>query len=171
MMITGGGISSAKHLRITESRSIYCMHIFRNAHKKWWQKPLIETGRGVLPAELAILKLELGEAEDGVWINSRGTKTGVYDLEYIDGKFQTIRKELPELVTRFLVDTYKSKALAKGCPDLVIWDIESESFRFVEVKCPRWDRLGKEQIAFIAHAKEKGIGTTIAEWIFEEDSE
>ena len=146
------------------------MYIFHKAHEKWWQKPLIRTDDRALPAELVVLNLELGEGEDGVWINSRGTKSGVYDLELVDGKLQTIRKNLPQFISKFLADTYKSNILAKGCPDLVIWSTKSVSFRFVEVKCPKWDRLGKEQKAFIAHATNKNIETTIAEWVFDDDS-
>ena len=128
------------------------MYKFQNSHERWWQKPLVRTTSGPLPAELAVLRLELKDGEDGVWINSRGTKTGVCDLESVDGKFKTVRKNFPESVSSFLSDTYKSTVLAKGCPDLVVWNLESEVFRFIEVKCPKWDRLANEQVAFIAHA-------------------
>jgi len=36
--------------------------------------------------------------------------------------------------------------------------------RFVEVKCPHWDRVSKEQVAFIQVAEEQGVNTKIAEW-------
>jgi hypothetical protein len=144
------------------------MYFFQNARQSWWQKPLVVYDGRVLPAELAILQLEKKSREDGVWINSRGTKTGAYDLVSVEGKFKTLRKQLPQECSSFLEDTYKYGDLAKGCPDLVIWDKTSIAFRFVEVKCPKWDRLSSEQIAFISHAQQRSIDTQIAEWLFKD---
>jgi len=35
------------------------MYVFKNAHEKWWQKPLVQTASGIMPAELAVLSAEL----------------------------------------------------------------------------------------------------------------
>ncbi len=43
---------------------------------RWWNKPLVDLGGRILPAELAVLAAEVGPNERGAWINSRGTKTG-----------------------------------------------------------------------------------------------
>ena len=145
------------------------MHVFQNAQEKWWQKPLVLIDGEVLPAELAVLQLELRNSEEGVWINSRGLKPGVSALKQVAGTFQTIRKPLPDAVSRFLAEMYESTDLMKGCPDLVIWNTSSGKFRFVEVKCPLWDRPSKEQADFIDCVRARGIEAEIVEWIFEED--
>ena len=82
---------------------------------------MVRVGRRALPAELAILKLELRPGENGVWMNSRGTSTGVVDLIRSGNRFQTQRSELPRLVTTILKTLYKRGEFSKGCPDLVIW--------------------------------------------------
>jgi hypothetical protein len=53
---------------------------FKSAGSKWWQKPLALYQGKQLPAELIILQGELGAGEHGVWLNSRGLKSGVEDL-------------------------------------------------------------------------------------------
>ena len=145
------------------------MHVFGKAEEKWWQKPLVLMNDAVLPAELAVLQLEKGDGEDGVWINSRGTTSGVTGLERVSGKLRTVRKDLPDAVSTFLIEAYRSTSLAKGCPDLVIWNTSSMDFRFVEVKCPVWDRPTKEQNEFMAYARSLGVGAEIVEWVFEKD--
>jgi hypothetical protein len=60
--------------------------------------------------------------------------------------------------------------LAKGCPDLVIWNASLEQFRFVEVKCPLWDRPSNEQNEFMAYARSRGVSAEIVEWVFEDDA-
>ena len=145
------------------------MHVFQRANAKWWQKPLVEVNGAALPAELAVLQLEKEDCEDGVWINSRGTTSGVVALEQVAGKFKVVRRTLPNVVSKFLKEAYRSPSLARGCPDLVIWNTSSAKFRFVEVKCPLWDRPSKEQDEFMTYARLQGIAAEIVEWVFEKD--
>lgn len=145
------------------------MYIFEKSESRWWQKPLVQSRHGLIPAELAVLYLELEDDEEGVWINSRGTKTGVRSLELHDGRFTTVRQRLSAPVSQFLKKAYQKERLARGCPDIVIWKLDSPEFRFVEVKCPLWDRLSKEQVEFIAYSEGRGISTAVAQWVFEED--
>ena len=147
------------------------MHIFRNANEKWWRKPLVMSDAGPLPAELAILAREIKHGEDGVWINSRSTTTGVCGLSRKVGKVETIRKELPDFISVFLASVYENEKLSSGCPDLVIWNNETRAFRFVEVKCPLWDRPTKQQYQFMAFAASEGIETMISEWVFEDSGD
>lgn len=138
---------------------------------KWWNKPLVDLGDRILPAELAVLAAEVGPCEQGAWINSRGTKTGVVDLvpepSAADPQaFETSRKPLPRFVSEALAAVYERSGLSKGCPDLVIWDLMSQRLRLVEVKCPHWDRPSIEQTKFMQVAFEMGIPTSIAEWGF-----
>jgi hypothetical protein len=140
---------------------------FTPAGEKWWQKPLVTYGGRVLPAELAVLRGELGPGEEGVWLNSRGTKTGVADLvRGADGKFTTIRATLPTFVSWELAELYVVTGLPKGMPDLVIWNAVSETLRLVEVKCPHWDRPSLEQDAFLAIAAANGVPSKIVDWEF-----
>ncbi len=147
------------------------MHRFENSYERWWQKPLVVTLHGIVPAELAVLFLETSDDEEGVWINSRGTKTGVSDLNWEAGKAKTIRVDLPEAVSSFLREAYESKCLKKECPALVIWNRKSFEFRFIEVKCPIGDRPSEEQKEFMAYARSRGIPTEISEWVFKNASE
>ena len=73
------------------------MYTFESAKQSWWQKPLVKHDDKFLPAELVVLQVEKRDTEDGVWINSRGTKTGAYDLVMEQGKFRTLRRNIPTL--------------------------------------------------------------------------
>ena len=123
----------------------------------------------VIPAELAVLVESLRDGEDGAWLNSRGTKTAVVDLvKDSNGKFHTVRAPLPDFVQDCLNSFYKHPEVAKGVFDLVIWKVPENNIRFVEVKCPHWDRLTMEQKRFSELAHEYGIDTEIVEWEFED---
>lgn len=140
---------------------------FERSGDKWWQKPLVRLGDRVLPAELAILEAELQPGEAGVWLNSRGTRSGVIDLIQIGpGKYKTKRTALPTFVSVLLASLYKSTGLAKGAPDLVIWSSGAATVRFIEVKCRHWDRPSSEQRKFRAAASERGIPASVYEWEF-----
>jgi len=120
-----------------------------------------------MPAELAVLNLSLRDKEAGVWLNSRGKKTGVIDLNEITaGKFETVRFDLPKHVQQCLKSFYDNPEVSKGVYDLMLWSTESDRIRFIEVKCPHWDKPTKEQEVFSGLAREKGIETSIAEWEF-----
>lgn len=142
---------------------------FQRSDKKWWRKPLVLENNKSLPAELAVLHLSLKEDEQGVWLNSRTTKTGVSDLrENTSGKFKTVRLSLPLYVQDCLRSFYDLPDVSKGVFDLVIWRTSDCSIRFVEVKCPHWDKPTAEQIRFAELAEQKGIANEIIEWEFEE---
>ena len=137
------------------------------SHERWWQKPLADMGGKPLPAELVVLYAELQDGEAGVWLNSRGTSTGAVDLTRSSGgKLETVRTKLPPFVSDLLRSLYEATGLAKGAPDLVIWNSSSNSVRFVEVKCPHWYRPSEEQLKFLAAAEEHGVEASIAEWEF-----
>lgn len=146
------------------------MITLQKANKTWWRKPLVRSGGNITTAELAILSLELAKGETGVWMNSRGVTSGVTYLEAkcVDDKitFKTIRKSLPLWLSRKIGNIYKSGGIQKGCPDLVIWDIERDRCRMVEVKCPLWDKISPEQMKFIAYARSLDIDVKIVEWEF-----
>jgi hypothetical protein len=83
-----------------------------------------------------------------------------------DGKFKTRRERLPEFVSDLPRGLYASTGLSKGAPGLVLWNAAERAIRFVEVKCPHWDRPSQEQLKFLAAAEERGVATSIAEWEF-----
>jgi hypothetical protein len=139
---------------------------FKKSKTIWWQKPLVTYYGRRLPAELAILTIDLKGDEQGVWINSRSSKSGVVDLERYGTGFKTRRIEIPVFVTNTIERIYKATIKRKGCPDLVIWNTQTKNMRFVEVKCPHWDRVREGQKEFIQHAKSIGIETIIIEWQF-----
>lgn len=141
--------------------------VLQQSRERWWQKPLAEVDGRYLPAELVVLQRELRPGEAGVWLNSRGTRSGVTDLvRGPDGKYRTVRTDLPKFVRERLVALYASTGLAKGAPDLVIWNTDSATMRFVEVKCPHWDRPSSEQRDFLAAAEGAGMPSRIVEWEF-----
>ena len=143
---------------------------FKPANQTWWKKPLVQYADGAIPAELAMLRAELSAGEQGVWINSRGTQTGVVDLIPTRASggpsFATRRERLPQFISETLRDIYRKSGLSKGCPDLVIWDLKTQGIRFVEVKWRNRDRTSIEQEAFLKAAKTRGLLTVIAEWDF-----
>jgi len=160
-------VRSAALKRSHYSTDLLAMLRFTKSHERWWQKPLAQLDDRPLPAELAVLFAELRTGESGAWLNSRGTKSGAVDLARSpDGKLETVRTNLPPFVSDLLRSLYEATGLAKGAPDLVIWNSSSSSVRFVEVKCPHWDRPSEEQLKFLAAAKEHGVEASIAEWEF-----
>jgi hypothetical protein len=135
---------------------------------KWWGKRLVLVeGRALpLPAELAVLRSECQKGEVGVWLNSRGKRTGVVDfIRREDGKYRTQREALPAFVSGCLTLLYKETGLTRGCPDLLIWNSDQQNIRMVEVKCPRWDKLTNDQLAFLQAAEKMGIQTKTIEWV------
>jgi len=138
--------------------------------RKWWNKPLVLFKGRHIPAELAVLSMEVGSDECGAWLNSRGTKTGVVDLVPADtkaiGSYRTRRILLPAFVSKMLTHLYQMTGVRKGCPDLVIWDTQTATARLVEVKCPHWDKLTEEQEQFLRVAKLIGVPTSTVEWEF-----
>lgn len=147
------------------------MFKFQKSTERWWQKPLVVVGGRILPAELAVLAELTQAGESGVWMNSRGTKSGVVDVRRSpEGKFKTLRSPLPAFVGRLLQSIYEAAGLRKGAPDLVIWSNDTKKIRFVEVKCPHWDKPSKEQLRFLIEADRRGIPTLIAEWEFVAES-
>ena len=141
---------------------------FERAPERWWNKPLVSISGRILTAELAVLEAELGPGESGAWMNSRGTTTGAVDL-IVSGTrpaFKTRRIGLPDFVSSVLRDIYKQANLKWGCADLVIWNAASREMRLVEVKCPHWDKLSREQRIFLQVAEEMGIESSVVEWEF-----
>ena len=146
-------------------------HLFDRSDLRWWQKPLVRVGGRDLPAELVILQLELRPGEAGAWLNSRGKQSGVVDLiRDQSGKFKTHRVRLPQFVTDRLLASYARAGVAKGAPDLVIWSEAGTHMRFVEVKCPEWDRASAEQILFHEAARALGSQCDIVEWRFKSEA-
>lgn len=143
---------------------------FHSAGVTWWQKPLVQLDGRFLPAELVVLSLELRPGEAGAWLNSRSTTSGVVDLieEYGEttGTFSTVRATLPSFVTDILVELYRAADLRKGCPDLVIWNVETSDARLVEVKCPHWDKPSADQQNFMVVAESMRIPVSVVEWEF-----
>jgi len=141
---------------------------FERAAERWWNKPLVSLSGRILPAELAVLEAELTPGEFGAWMNSRGTATGAVDLILTGTRpaFKTCRIGLPEFVSSVLRDIYKQANLKWGCADLVIWNAASREMRLVEVKCPHWDKLSREQRIFLQVAEEMGIESSVVEWEF-----
>ena len=146
---------------------------FRKANVSWWRKPLVLFGERVLTAELAVLASELGESEQGVWLNSRGRTSGVIDLIPCSichgGSFKTRRVPLPPFVASALGRLYSHAHVTKGCPDLIIWHATAHRIRLVEVKCPHWDAASAEQNRFMSVAAALGVPAKIVEWEFSGD--
>lgn len=121
-----------------------------------------------LPAELAVLKAELKSGEEGAWLNSRGATSGTAELiRDAAGKFKARRIELPSFVSSRVRAIYTSAGLSKGAADLVIWNRTSQAVRFVEVKCPHWDKPSMEQLEFLRVAAASDCPVSIAEWEFD----
>jgi hypothetical protein len=137
---------------------------------RWWRKPLVAFKGRSLPAELAILYIELTEDEKGVWMNSRGLMSGVVDLiEQSQGSrstHKTCREALPSPVAEALRRMYKVAGVKRGGPDLVIWNLRTHQIRLVEVKNPHWDRPTAEQKMILKAAETAGVAAKIVEWEF-----
>jgi hypothetical protein len=147
------------------------MHQFVRWPEKWWQKPLVDFQGRPLPAELAVLFLELKPSEKGVWINSRGLHSGASDLiKSTDPAktYETVRTSLPDFVGQAISEVFEAADVMRGCPDLVIWNVQTWLVRFVEVKCPHWDAPTPEQDIFLEVSNAKGFKGKIAEWEFQE---
>jgi hypothetical protein len=72
---------------------------FESAGQKWWNKPLVSFRERPVPAELAVLTIELGAGESGVWMNSRGIVSGVVDIAAENNTYVTRRVALPAFVS------------------------------------------------------------------------
>jgi hypothetical protein len=137
------------------------------ANAKWWQKPLARTDGRVLPAELIVLRSQLKPDESGAWLNSRGVASGAVDLiPGPAGRFKTVRVRLPDFVSAKLRDVYRLAGLKKGAPDLIVWNEKLQYVRFIEVKCPLWDKPSTEQLRFHETARELGSECEVVEWCF-----
>jgi hypothetical protein len=122
-----------------------------------------------IPAELAVLQLELRSYEKGAWLNSRSTTRGVDGLVSSNEngiRYKTSGCELPGFVTSKLDSIYREAMLTKGCPDLVIWRTDLDEVRLVEVKNSHWDRLSQEQISFRNVAERLSVKCKTVEWEF-----
>ncbi len=146
------------------------MHQFLKSSERWWQKPLVQLGKRHIPAELAVLQMELRVDENGAWLNSRGTITGTVELTRdAAGKFKTKRVKLPAFASNRLRSIYETAGLSRGAPDLITWNQAGSTVRFVEVKCPHWDTPSEEQIHFMNVARKNGTEVSIVEWEFRSD--
>lgn len=147
------------------------MYQFEKAIERWWQKPLVVTSTHPMPAELVILNLEMKEDEDGGWLNSRGTKTiakstTVKPKDNGDFSLKVNREAIPQFVQETLNALYEVTNLGKGVPDLILWNTTTKKIRFIEVKCPHWDKPSKEQDLFIEEINKNGMSALIVEWEF-----
>jgi hypothetical protein len=140
---------------------------FSRSSHRWWNKPLVEHDGEQLPAELVVLRSSLRPGEEGAWMNSRGRRSGVSGIELTaDGRTKTVRRTLPDFVAEALGELYQEAGLSRGCPDLVIWNVQSQELRLVEVKCPHWDRPSHQQDLFMGAAARRRIPTEVVEWEF-----
>ena len=121
--------------------------------------------RRVVPAELAVLARDLRRGEQGAWMNSRSTSTGVVDLVRRGRSYSTRRESIPEFVTSVLKAIYRAARVKRGCPDLVIWHRRRKRLRFVEVKGPG-DRVRDGQLRFMRIAERQRIATKVVTWMF-----
>jgi hypothetical protein len=103
-------------------------------------------------------------------MNSRGTTSGVVDLiptTAVEGSgYVTTRELLPGFVAEALTGIYRRTRLAKGCPDLVIWHLDRDTFRLVEVKRRHFDAPTTGQEHFMRSAASAGVRTSVVEWEF-----
>ena len=107
---------------------------FKPAGTKWWNKPLVNYRGKNLPAELAVLQIDLQPDEQGVWLNSRGITTGVSGLLRTDtqgSEYKTQRIEIPDYESNPLKTLYSATGLKNGSTDLVIWNKSTYSIRIV----------------------------------------
>lgn len=144
------------------------MLIFSKSYEIWWRKPLVSLGGRNLPAELVILRINQSKDEQGVWINSRGYKSGEVDLIKDKTGYKTKRIEIPLYVASIITKIYSRTNKRRGCPDLVIWHNNQNKLRFIEVKCSHWDHVREGQEEFINAAEALGINTEIIEWEFQQ---
>lgn len=135
--------------------------------ERWWQKPLVACDNQAQPAELVILRDELQPGEAGAWMNSRGVATGATELTRDEtGRYKTRRVPLPSFVSSLVRSMYERTGLLSGAPDLVIWDVQTKRVRFIEVKCPHWDKPSREQLVFLRWIESEGFPVKIVEWEF-----
>lgn len=142
---------------------------FNPTKDRWWRKPLVAYKGRSLPAELAILYIELTEDEKGVWMNSRGLDGVIDFIEQPQGSrstHKTRREALPPPVAEALQKMCQAAGVKRGCPDLVIWNLRNYQIRLVEVKNPHWDRPTAEQKMILKAAKTAGVEAKIVEWEF-----
>ena len=139
----------------------------RPSSKRWWRKPLVVTPQGPLPAELVILRAELGVNESGAWLNSRGRMSGAVDLRRNRDGFRTKRDPLPAFVNSELESLYRAAGVARGAPDLVLWHNDTAAVRFIEVKWRGHDTVSAEQETFLKTIADRGLTAKIIEWQFE----
>ena len=152
---------------------------FRRAESYWWRKPLVRVRRRALPAELAVLALELRRHEQGSWLNVRPKASGIVELAPMATRhgpaFRPKRAPLPFFVVAKLEDIYSRAGLSRGCPELVIWRTDRELFRLVAVKWRsdrrrdqrKWD-VARQR--FIEMAWQHGVSTKFVEWEFADDA-
>jgi hypothetical protein len=141
-----------------------------NAQAAWWLTPLVLHRGKPTVAELAILDLACGLGEAGVWMNSRGTETGVRDLVRNSAKpsgYEAIRVPLPPRVATTLRALYRKSRLDHGAPALLIWNDSGALVRFIEVKFGHGSDLNGVQRRFLECATAAKIACTRVEWAFE----
>lgn len=146
------------------------MRRFRRADVTWWRKPLVRCDGRPTTAELAILHDMAGVSGRGVWMNSRGIKTGVSELIVDKSKasgYRSVRITLPARAAETLRALYRGSRLEKGCPDLVIWDRNGQLVRLVEVKWRGHDVESDEQASFMTYARKQKVACETVEWQFE----
>lgn len=160
-------IHGERSLALSQPNGSPDMRLFKRSRYNWWRKPLVRILERDLPAELVILAEETSQTESGAWLNSRGTNSGVIDLEMDHtGRLKSVRTALPKFVTARLKQVYSEAGALKGIPDLVLWSKAGRYVRFVEVKCPEWDRASPEQMHVHAICRSMGCAVEIAEWRF-----
>ncbi|MEQ1822181.1 MAG: VRR-NUC domain-containing protein [Fimbriimonadaceae bacterium] len=150
------------------------MILFDDPGVKWWNKRLVLSEGIVTTAELAVLGLSLSSREEGLWLNasglgwlSRGKElSGVTGLRATASGYETERALLPLFVADTIRAIYVRAGVGKGCPDLVVWSSLDGSVRFIEVKCPRWDRVLDHQERFMEAARSFGVGVEVVNWSF-----
>ena len=141
-----------------------------SARVAWWRTPLVLHRGKPTTAELAILDLQSGPGEAGVWMNSRGTDTGVRDLVRNRSKpsgYEAIRVPLPPRVATTLRALYRKSRLDHGCPELLIWDDAGTLVRLVEVRCASVTGARRVRPRFLECAAAAQIACETVEWVLE----
>jgi len=143
---------------------------FSRANAYWWRRPLVRLDSRTLPAELAVLSLELQPSENGAWLNAPTKASGIVDFQPVPSglTYRAIRKPLPLFVVATLERINQQVGLGSDYSYLLIWRADRESVRIVEVKWSGAQRR-RNRVPFADAAGSLGIPTTIVEWQFVDD--
>ncbi|MEP1471756.1 MAG: VRR-NUC domain-containing protein [Halieaceae bacterium] len=143
------------------------MYLFSKSSERWWNKPLVVWNCKSIPAELAVLNIQLETWPNGAWLNSTKLSTGVVDLVGQEASRKVERIPIPNWVKERLSQIYEQASVSKGCPDVVVWNEDTRAIHLLEVKRYKKDRLSVDQKRYMEVAPQMSVSSEVIEWDYE----